>query len=265
MLGHGNFEFEWISIYKFQCRRMEHFLHQRVIFAGDSAHQVSPFGARGANSGLEDGENLAWKLAMVLRRDAPVALLESYAIERGAAADENIRASTRSTDFIAPHSKQERRLRAAVLRLAAETEFAKRMVNSGRLSVPSVYDTPLSSEDIDSWRAGPPPGGHMMDAPLTRENGDGIYLSEAFKSVSGGFVLLESANGAALDVPNGIGHIRIGPDASLRDHAGLFAKRYDASPGSAYLLRPDGYVAARFRRPTPSAVDAAMARASGRG
>src|SRR6476661_10016098 len=67
MLGHDKFEFEWISLYKFQCRRMERFLHGRVIFAGDAAHQVSPFGARGANSGLEDAENLAWKLDRVLR------------------------------------------------------------------------------------------------------------------------------------------------------------------------------------------------------
>jgi 3-(3-hydroxy-phenyl)propionate hydroxylase len=97
MLGHANFELGWVSVYKFQCRRMQRFLHERVIFAGDSAHQVSPFGARGANSGLEDGENLAWKLALILRGDAPSSLLASYEIERGAAADENIRASTRST------------------------------------------------------------------------------------------------------------------------------------------------------------------------
>ena len=262
MLGHDDFDFEWISIYKFQCRRMQRFLHARVIFAGDSAHQVSPFGARGANSGLEDGENLAWKLAMVLRGDAPAALLESYEIERGAAADENIRASTRSTDFIAPHSQQERRLRSAVLRLAAETEFAKRMVNSGRLSVPSVYDTPLSSADSEPWIAGPCPGAHMLDAPLTRANGEPFFLTEAFKAAGSGFALLELTNGDAFEAPEGIGHLRIGADAPLRDQAGLFAKRYDAQTGSAYLLRPDGYVAARFKRPTPAAVEAAMARAS---
>ena len=68
MLGHDKFDFEWISLYKFQCRRMEKFIHGRVIFAGDAAHQVSPFGARGANSGLEDAENLAWKLDRVLRK-----------------------------------------------------------------------------------------------------------------------------------------------------------------------------------------------------
>jgi 3-(3-hydroxy-phenyl)propionate hydroxylase len=265
MLGHANFELGWVSVYKFQCRRMQRFIHERVIFAGDAAHQVSPFGARGANSGLEDGENLAWKLAMVLRGDAPAALLVSYEIERGAAANENILMSTRSTDFIAPHSRQERRLRSAVLRLAGETEFAKRMVNSGRLSVPSVYDTPLSSDDVDAWVAGPPPGAHMLDAPLTRANGEPIYLTEEFKSAGGGFVVLERANGAALDASGGIGHIRVGRDAPLSDHAGLFAQRYDATPGAAYLLRPDGYVAARFRHPTRAAIELAMTRASGRG
>jgi 3-(3-hydroxy-phenyl)propionate hydroxylase len=264
MLGHANFEIGWVSVYKFQCRRMQRFIHERVIFAGDSAHQVSPFGARGANSGLEDGENLAWKLAMVLRGDAPSVLLASYEIERGAAADENIRASTRSTDFIAPHSKQERRLRSAVLRLAGETEFAKRMVNSGRLSVPAVYDTPLSTADVDPWAEGPQPGAHMLDAPLTRAGGELIYLTESFKSAGGGFVLLESANGAAFDAPRDIGRIRIGTDAPLNDSTGLFARRYDTTPGSAYLLRPDGYVAGRFRQPTPAAIDTAMARASGR-
>ena len=265
MLGHANFDLGWVSVYKFQCRRMKRFIHGRVIFAGDAAHQVSPFGARGANSGLEDGENLAWKLAMVLRGDAPADLLASYDTERGLAADENILASTRSTDFIAPHSKQERRLRSAVLRLAAETEFAKRMVNSGRLSVPAVYDTPLSTGDVDEWAAGPRPGTHMLDAPLSQADGAPIYLTEAFKSAGGGFVLCESANGSALQAPKGVAHLRIGNATPLRDHAGVFVRRYDAGPGAAYLLRPDGYVAARFKRPTRATVEQAMARASGRG
>src|SRR5246127_562468 len=162
MLGHDQFEFEWISLYKFQCRRMDRFIHGRVIFAGDAAHQVSPFGARGANSGLEDAENLGWKLDRVLRKTSPETLLETYHIERSQAADENIRESTRSTDFMAPNSRYEARLRQAVLSLAKETEFGKRMVNGGRLSVPSVYESPLSTPDTDSWRGGPRPGAPVV-------------------------------------------------------------------------------------------------------
>jgi 3-(3-hydroxy-phenyl)propionate hydroxylase len=261
MLGHSEFEFEWISIYKFQCRRLQRFIHGRVIFAGDTAHQVSPFGARGANSGLEDADNLAWKLALVLRGKAAVSLLDSYESERSAAADENIRASTRSTDFIAPHSKHERRMRRAVLRLAKEVDFARRMVNGGRLSTPSTYNTHLSTSDVDTWHTGPPPGAHIVDAPLTATNGERVYLTEAFKAAGGNFVLLKSGNGSTLDSLD-CHCIGIGPNAPLRDISGLFARRYDASDGTAYLFRPDGYVAARFRHPTLPAVQAAIARAS---
>lgn len=260
MLGHQQFEFEWISLYKFQCRRMEKFVHGRVVFAGDAAHQVSPFGARGANSGLEDAENLAWKLDRILRKQSPERLLDSYHLERSAAADENIRESTRSTDFMAPSSRQEARLRTAVLSLARETEFGKRMINGGRLSVPSVYQSPLSTRDCDLWNAGPQPGASMPDAPVS---GDGVtFLTEAFIKVGTRFSLLEFRNGAALDAPEGIGRIRIGGDNGLSDMAGLAAARYDATPGAAYLLRPDGYIAARFRHPTRSAIEAALSRAA---
>src|SRR5262249_49874821 len=160
-------------------RRMDKFIHGRVIFAGYATHQVSPFGARGANSGLEDAENLAWKLDRVLRQASPESLLESYHIERSAAADENIRESTRSTDFMAPATRQEARYRKAVLSLARETEFGKRMVNGGRLSVPSVYDTPLSTADRDRWHGGPRPGASMLDAPITAP-GEDKYLTTAF-------------------------------------------------------------------------------------
>ena len=257
------FDFEWISLYKFQCRRMEKFIHGRVMFAGDAAHQVSPFGARGANSGLEDAENLAWKLDRVLRRTSPETLLDSYHVERGAAADENIRESTRSTDFMAPVSAQEARLRKAVLSLARETEFGKRMINAGRLSVPSIYHSPLSTADRDDWRGGPQAGASMLDAPLAGAAGAATFLTEAFIRAGTRFTLLEFSNGAAVDPPAGVGLIRIGGSDGFSDCAGLAAARYDAKPGTAYLLRPDGYVAARFRQPARAALDAALARATG--
>ena len=263
MLGHDKFEFEWISLYKFQCRRMDRFIHGRVIFAGDAAHQVSPFGARGANSGLEDAENLAWKLDRVLRGQSPEILLESYHVERSAAADENIRESTRSTDFMAPNSHQEARLRKAVLSLAKETEFGKRMVNGGRLSVPSIYESPLSTPDGEDWRGGPQPGTSMPDAPIAAQSGQPMFLTDAFIRQGTRFTLLEFGNGASVAAPEGLGAIRICGQDGFVDRDGLATARYDAEPGTAYLLRPDGYVAARFRHPTRDALEAALARAVG--
>jgi 3-(3-hydroxy-phenyl)propionate hydroxylase len=262
MLGHDQFDFEWISLYKFQCRRMDRFVHGRVVFAGDAAHQVSPFGARGANSGLEDAENLAWKLDRVLCKTSPEHLLESYHVERSAAADENIRESTRSTDFMAPVTRQEARLRKAVLSLAKETEFGKRMVNGGRLSVPSVYQSPLSTADVDDWRGGPRPGTSMPDAPVAASSGEVAYLTDAFIREGKRFALLAFGNGRAVDAPERVGVIRVGGEGGLVDMQGLAGARYDAEPGTVYLLRPDGYVAARFRHPTRVALDAALARAS---
>src|ERR1700741_690180 len=260
MLGHDRFEFEWISLYKFQCRRMDRFVHGRVIFAGDAAHQVSPFGARGANSGLEDAENLAWKLDRVLRAASPDTLLESYHVERSFPADENIRESTRSTDFMAPATRQEARWRKAVLSLAKETEFGKRMVNGGRLSVPSIYESRLSTPDSDVWRGGPRPGTSMPDAPLALRDGQARFLTDAFVSVGRDFTLLGFAPD---EEPEAVSAIRIGGDYGYLDPQGLAVSRYDAEPGTTYLLRPDGYVAARFRHPTPAAIEAALARAKG--
>jgi 3-(3-hydroxy-phenyl)propionate hydroxylase len=246
MLGHDDFSFEWISLYRFQCRRMRRFVHGPVIFAGDAAHQVSPFGARGANSGIEDAENLAWKLDLLLRGGA-AGLLESYDIERTQAADDNILNSTRATDFIAPRSGCEARLRAVALRLARNHGFAKRMVNAGRLSTPSVYDSPLSTPDRDAWADGPPPGAQMRDAP----HGGG-FLTEAFARAGRGFTLLRHGEGA--EVPGAGAIVADGGDA---------AARYGTRPGDAYLLRPDGVVAARFRRPGGGEIAAALARARG--
>jgi 3-(3-hydroxy-phenyl)propionate hydroxylase len=263
MLGHDEFAFEWISLYKFQCRRMEKFVHGRVLFAGDAAHQVSPFGARGANSGLEDAENIAWKLDRVLRATSPPSLLDSYHVERSAAADENIRESTRSTDFMAPGSAEEARLRKAVLSLAKETEFGKRMVNGGRLSVPSVYESPLSTADTEHWRGGARPGASMPDAPVADPIGRSTFLTEAFIATGKQFTLLAFGNGVVSDAPADLGVLRIGGEGGFADHEGLAGQRYDATPGTTYLLRPDGYVAARFRHPSRPVLEAALARARG--
>ena len=67
VVGDRPFEVDWVSVYTFQCRRLERFVHDRVIFAGDSAHIVSPFGARGGNGGVQDVDGLGWRLALALQ------------------------------------------------------------------------------------------------------------------------------------------------------------------------------------------------------
>ena len=258
MLGHRDFTLEWVSIYKFQCKRLQRFLHDRVIFAGDSAHQVSPFGARGANSGVQDAENLAWKLALVIKDLAPPSLIESYDLERSQAADENILNSTRATDFLSPHSSAEKTLRDAALALARHAGFARRMVNSGRLSTPSAYAaSPLSTPDVEIWDGGPSPGAPVPDAPLEDASGRRLHLTEA---LGRDFTLLTSSAEPVTDLPD-IKAIRIGAD--WRDADGLVARRFAIGDGSACLIRPDGHVAARFRRPGRTALVQALRRAKG--
>jgi 3-(3-hydroxy-phenyl)propionate hydroxylase len=255
VLGDIPFELEWVSLYRFNCRRLDRFIHGRVLFVGDAAHQVSPFGARGANSGVQDAENLAWKLAAVLRGEAGTALLASYETERTQAADENIAHSTRSTDFIAPQSDAERRLRDAVLALAPRAEFARRMVNSGRLSVATVHDTALSSADEAPFGGTARLGAPAPDAPMRDRAGASGFLLERLRGVP---ELLHVAGGPRPQPPAGVALTVIGED--LVDAAGHFTTRFDATPGATYLLRPDQHLAARWRSFDAAKVGAALDR-----
>ncbi len=259
MLGDLAFTIEWISIYRFNCRRLDRFVHGRVVFVGDAAHQVSPFGARGANSGIQDAENLAWKLAAVIKGEAGASLIDTYERERIQAADENIAHSTRSTDFIAPHSPAERALRNAVLALAPKVDFARRMINSGRLSVATVYDTPLSTPDESAFGGGAKLGAPLPDAPVRKRDGDDSHL---LQEIAGEFTLLYVKNGALPELPDGIRTACIGED--VIDTTGALAQRLDATPGAAYLLRPDQHLAARWRHVDAAKVAAARNRAMGR-
>jgi 3-(3-hydroxy-phenyl)propionate hydroxylase len=230
------YELVWTSIYTFQCRRMQSFRHGPVFFAGDSAHQVSPFGARGANSGVQDAENLAWKLDLVLKGVADDRLLDTYATEREYGADENILNSTRATDFMTPKSKLSRTFRDAVLDLAGKHAFARPMVNSGRLSIPCIYEGFAQfGEDALDGPAMTRPGASCLDAPVE----DGFLLDHLHD-----FTLLALGG----PVPAQVSAHGITPRVvHIPNPSELLAKRYLGGAKNAfYLIRPDQHIIARW-------------------
>jgi 3-(3-hydroxy-phenyl)propionate hydroxylase len=208
---------------------------------------------------VQDADNLGWKLDAVLRGRAGTALLDSWASEREFAADENLLNSTRSTDFITPKSEISRLFRDAVLSLAREHAFARRLVNSGRLSVPATLGgSALNTDDVDAFEGAMVPGAPAADAPL-RCGGQPAWL---LRRLGDGFSLLCFGAAPAWCASLPLQVLAIDGD-NIVDPDGLAARRYDATPGCAYLLRPDQHVCARWRAPTEAAVRAALARALG--
>lgn len=255
MLGPDvEYDLDWCSIYTFQCRRMEKFRHGRVLFAGDAAHQVSPFGARGANSGVQDVDNLAWKLALVLDGTASESLLDTYDAERVYGAEENILNSTRASDFITPKTEVSKVFRNAVLELAETVPFARTVVNSGRLSMPCTYDgSVLNGADHVDMPARTRPGSPCPDAPL----GDGWLLTK----LGQGFMLLA----IGVTVPERLtAHGLIVPSLTLEPSPEIAARYLGAAKSAVYLIRPDQHVAARWDRFNETGVAAALAQAIGK-
>lgn len=264
MLGEDvEFELEWVSVYRFACRRMENFRHGRVLFAGDAAHQVSPFGARGANTGVQDIDNLAWKLKLVIDGKAPDSLLDTYSEEREYVADVNLQHSTRATDFITPKSKTSRSMRDAVLALARDYEFARPLVNSGRLSTATNYDNSrLNTPDSSLFNAPfAAPGAFCPDAPITSKGNTDDYLLNHFGDSFIALIFDKYTQAKAFDV----GGIVVTPLVVGRDidnKNGLLTERYDAQPGTVYLIRPDQHIAARWRAFDERLITAAVKRAT---
>ncbi len=280
MLGDDRpFELEWVSIYTFQCRRMKNFRHERLLFVGDAAHQVSPFGARGANSGLQDTDGLMWKLALVMRGQAHEKLLDTYDIERAYAADENILNSTRSTDFITPKSNTSKLFRNAVLLLARHHPFARKLVNSGRLSVPSfITHSPLNTPDTDHFAGDMVPGAAMDDACVQTQGHASwlldhlgnrfqclLYVDDVAQVDASTLSALKALQKSNITIEPLVIARQAGQLDGvqvLTDNQDQFAKRYDAKTGSTWLVRPDQHVCARWRQFDPTHVQAALKHAA---
>jgi 3-(3-hydroxy-phenyl)propionate hydroxylase len=232
------FELDWTSIYSFSSKKLDRFVHKNVIFIGDAAHVVSPFGARGANSGIEDADNLSWKLAAILK-GSNKQLLETYNAERVAAADQNIACTGQSNTFIAPQGEEATAMRNAILEKAKTDVFYKKQINCGRLSIPCVYGKYLNSEE-GYWQSQDlEPGRALKDCSI--DNGYLIdKLGYHFTLLIDKNRLSEKEKKQIADAEIDIFEIDIFKNEKL-------SKLYDLADGGAYLFTPDLYILGRWR------------------
>ncbi len=296
VIGDVDHEVVWSSVYRFHSRVVDRMRCGRVLLAGDAAHLVSPFGARGLNSGVADAENAAWKIAWVGRGWAPEELLESYHAERHAAARENVAVTTATMDFLVPRDTERVRARAEVLAAAATDPAARARVDSGRLAEPFWYvDSALTTADARRPFAGRPargevppagPGVLVPDAPVRSPAGPGrlrALARDGFLLLTGPLADADAVAAAAAGAP---GPVRVLALAELDGRTGTGALDEDgdgdgdgggggggptvtatlaARPDEVWLLRPDAHVAAVLAAPSRDDVAAALARATARG
>jgi len=274
LVGNTPYELVWLSDYRFHQRILDKFRHGRVFFAGDSAHLVAPFGARGLNSAVHDVENLCWKIALVLRGQGSENLLDSYQIERHAAQMLN-QVETRATmGFMCPQNAWQRLRRNAILLLSPFSKKALGKVNSGRMCQPFTYaDTPLHTPDespVASWSKSPALGSKIMDLPCNVLSKTEAYNTRLRHLMGNGFTLLHFAADVAqarlleqniemelgsfpVSVVHVYGKLPSYPEGleglALLDEAGEISAALGGKQGVCFLIRPDGHLAARRHSP----------------
>lgn len=265
VLGGRPYELLWASLYRFHARVASRFQVGRVFLAGDVAHQVSPFGARGLNAGVADVDNLTWKLAAVLRGWAPEALLDSYESERRAAALENVEVTTATMDFLVPRSHADMTRRREVLERAVSDPAAREQVDSGRLYESFWYvGSPLTTPDpARPWpgrprRGEPPapvPGVVVPDAVLTgagappgTPSAGPHRLRELVRGrlsvlADGPEQAAAALSGLRAALPGSVPLTAV--DVSGTGGAASVRQGLAWEPGDLWLVRPDAHTAAR--------------------
>lgn len=266
IVGDVPYEIVWASVYRFHERCAATFASGRAFLAGDAAHLYAPFGARGLNSGVQDAENLAWKLAFVRRGLAPEGLLASYDTERRAAAEENLRVTTRTMEFLVPQTPAQRARRLEALEQARTHPDPRTIIDSGRLAEPFWYlDSPLTTPSLpldgfprEPGAVRPPvPGVICPDGPCV-VSGEPTRLRRLFGA---GFVVLTArrhAPGRVTDVAHEV-HALDDIDAE-----GVLRTALRAGPDTVHVVRPDGHLAAVLPSYDPATLAAALHRACGR-
>jgi hypothetical protein len=277
IVGDRHYEVVWRSAYRFSSRCVDRMRVGRVLLAGDCAHVVAPFGARGLNSGVPDAENAAWKLAFVLHGWAPEALLDSYHDERHAAAVENLEVTGATMRFLVPTDAAEWDARRALLAAAVADPAARERIDSGRFAEPFWYtDSPLTTPDPTRPFPGRPAKGEMP--PVV----PGVLLPDAPVRVTGrpeinrvrellrdGLTVLTTEGVDRIEVAAAVARATAAPVQLLGldriDVGGALASAMDARPNEAWLIRPDGHVAAVLPDPHEAELTVAVRRALGAG
>jgi 3-(3-hydroxy-phenyl)propionate hydroxylase len=258
-------EIVWVGPYAYRSECVDRMRHGRVFFMGDSAKVVSPFGARGGNTGIADADNLAWKLAAVLKGRAAPALLESYHEERHEAAQQNVMVTNRTARFLRPATAVEKLFRDAALGLARQHVFARQFVNTGRMAVANPY-TRTSACDRSGGQSVQNVAFDWPDGSQGRVNDllrwcDGRLLVLVFGATAP--ASLERLRGLAETAPIRCVQVlgpteRPGAREHLRDPKGHLQGACHVFGHAWALVRPDGYVAA-----TGESIDASLVHAVG--
>jgi 2-polyprenyl-6-methoxyphenol hydroxylase-like FAD-dependent oxidoreductase len=275
IVGEQDYELVWRSVYRFSSRCVDRMRVGRVLLAGDCAHVLAPFGARGLNSGVPDAENAAWKVAFVLHGWAPEALLDSYHGERHAAAAENLAVTAATMQFLVPSDAAQWQARRELLAAAVTDPAARERIDSGRFAEPFWYtDSPLTTPDPTRPFPGRPAKGEMP--PVV----PGVLLPDAPVRVTGrpeikrvrellrdGLTVLTTSGVDRIAVATAVARATAAPvqlfGVERIDADGALAAAMDTRPDEAWLIRPDGHVAAVLSDPQPAAVTAAIQRSLG--
>ena len=236
----------WFSTYRIHHRAAVHFRDRRCFLLGDAAHIHSPVGAQGMNTGLQDAYNLAWKLTLVIKKQAKTALLDSYEQERLPVARALLHGTDRAFRIIVSDSWIPGLLRTRVLsRLAA---FAANRNAVQRLAFRTVSQTGVRyrksslSKSLNGLPENAPHAGDRFPWLRLKFTADGAVedLFQKLCDTHFSLILVGQSNFTG-ETPelNGLLHTYVVPADPTNDEE--LARTRIPQP-SFYLIRPDGYV-----------------------
>lgn len=236
-IGHdGPWELEWWSVYSANTLALDDYRDGRVFFVGDSAHIVPIFGVRGLNNGLADAANIGWKLAWVLNGKAGPALLDSYTPERRGATLDVFANASKSARFMTPNTHGWTLLRDAALSLALTQPYAGQLANPRQMTAFTYGDSPAVLADDPAFDGGPSVGALLPDLKL-----EDSFLSDRL-GVGYALICFDDALADSIRDRDTMNQLQV---VSLFDHPRAL-QHFAAQPTSAYLIRPDMHIAARW-------------------